>query len=200
MRLHTFRLLSWLAGAVCSIAVAGSQAADRGGARERLDEESGITLLTDANPIVFARTESRYSRSERDYVYLGPVEANRQGTREYYLWVGVGTTIDRGYLAPVTETPVKLIVEVHGAPMVLDLAPWAERESSLTRLRLYKTPVKLTSQLAARVTLDQLVLLAGEPMKSVRVVDGARNTREYFRWGDLEVWPGFLATATGTGP
>jgi hypothetical protein len=199
MRLHIFRLLCWLTGVACLALMAGSQAADRNGARERLDEESGITLLTDASPIVFARTESRYSRSQRDYVYLGPVETNRQGTREYYLWVGVGTTIDRGYLAPVTDTPVKLFIEVHGVPMELELQPWADREPSLSRVRLYKTPVQLKSQLAARVTLDQLMLLGAEPMKSLRVADAAGNTREYFRWGDLAVWPGFLAAAAGAG-
>ncbi len=193
------RYAHWLAGLLVLALIGGVRAAGRSGARERLDERSGITVVTDSEPIVFARTESRYSRSQRDYVYLGPVETNRQGTRDYYLWVGVGTTLDRGYLAPTTATPAKLFVEVRGELMELELEPWLDREPSLDRIRLYKTPVQLTSQLAARVTLDQLLLLAGEDLKSLRVADQESNTKVYFRWDDLESWPGFLAAAAGGG-
>lgn len=188
----------WLA--VLALALIGAaQAAGRGAAREHLDETSGITVLTDAAPIVFARTESRYSRSQRDYIYLGPVETNRQGTRDYYLWVGVATTLDRGYLAPATGTPVSLFVQVRGEVMELKLEPWSQREPSLESLRLYKTPVQLKSRLAARVTLDQLTLLAHEPMQSLRVADEKGDTKLYFRWDDLTAWPGFLAAAGGGG-
>lgn len=190
---------AWLAGVACMGLVAVAQAG-RSGARERLDEESGITVVTESEPIVFARTEARYSRSQRDYVYLGPVEANRQGTRDYYLWVGVGTTIDRGYLAPSEETPATLFVEVRGEVMELTLEPWAEREPSLGSVRLYKTPVHLESRLAARVTLDQLTLLAREPLRSVRVADQQGNTKLYFRWDDHDAWPAFLAEAEGNVP
>lgn len=179
--------------AIVSICLAGGKT---GGARERLDEKSGATLVTAHEPIVFARTESQYSRSGRDYLYLGPVEVNRRGTRDYFLWVGVGTTIDRGYLAPVEQMPTTLYLQIRGEPMELKLEAWLEREPGLGRMRLYRTPVKLRAALAARVTLDQLKLIADELPESVRVAAGDGNGKLYFRWSDLAAWPGFLAMAT----
>ena len=37
----------------------------------------------------------RFSHAARDYLYLAPVEANEAGKRKHYLWVGLGTTVDR---------------------------------------------------------------------------------------------------------
>ena len=163
----------------------------------RLDEKTGITVVTDRAPIVFARTEARYSRSQRDYLYLGPVETNRQGLREYYLWVGVGTTIDRGYFAPPAATPQTLYVDVRGEVMELKLLPWQEREPALAHA-LYKTPVQLRSQLAARVTLNQLDILAHESIESVRVTSSggsAGDTERYTRWDAAPTWPKFFGAA-----
>lgn len=201
MRIHRRQCAYWLASLLAVAAIGATQAAGarRSAARERLDERSGITVLTDAEPIVFARTETRYSRSQRDYIFLGPVETNRRGTRDYYLWVGVGTTLDRGYLAPTTETPATLVLEVRGELMELTLEPWSEREPSLDRMRLYKTSVGLTKQLAARVTLEQLKLIARESLQSVRVADQDGDTKAYFRWEEAPAWPGFLAAAAGAG-
>jgi hypothetical protein len=179
--------------AIVSTCLAGGKSK---GARELLDEKSGVTVLTANDPMVFARTESQYSRSERDYLYLGPVETNRRGTRDYYLWVGLGTTIDRGYFAPLGHAPTTLYLQVQGAPMELKLEAWLEREPALGRLRLYRTPVKLRAELAARVTLDQLKLIAGESPKSVRVVTGDADGKLYFLWKNVAAWPEFLATAS----
>ena len=162
--------------------------------RERLDEASGITVRAGGEPMVFARTEVQYSRSGRDYLYFGPVETNRQGVREYYLWVGVATTIDRGYLAPPGELPEQVFVVVAGEPMDLAVKPWREREPGLRDRRVYGTPVKLRAELAARITLDQLRRLASEPLQSVRVVDHDGNERVYYRWHEGSDWPTFLAS------
>jgi len=84
----------WLLAA-CVAACAGQSAL-----LETLDERTGMTIVRSREPLVFARTEPRYSRSARDYVYLGPLATNRQGVREHYLWVGIATTLDRGFIAP----------------------------------------------------------------------------------------------------
>jgi hypothetical protein len=163
----------------------------RDAAAERLDRASGITLRTDSEPLVFARAEVRYSRSTRDYLYLGPVETNRQGIYEYYLWVGVASTLDRGYLAPLADTPGKLFAEVQGEVMEFALEPWAGREPALSGVTLYRTPVPVREQLAARVTLDQLRLLADADLAAVRVNGGNGDARQYVRW-DKQAWSRFF--------
>jgi len=164
---------------------------------ERLDEASGITVRAGGEPMVFARTETQYSRSGRDYLYFGPVETNRQGVREYYLWVGVATTLDRGYLVPSSGAAVKVFVDVAGEPMEFALEPWREREPTLHDARVYGTPVKLAAELAARMTLDQLRRIASEPLQSVRVVDRDGRERAYYRWHEGSDWPSFVAAVGG---
>jgi len=164
---------------------------------ERLDEASGITVRAGGEPMVFARTETQYSRSGRDYLYFGPVETNRQGVREYYLWVGVATTLDRGYLAPASGEPAKVFVDVAGEPMEFALEPWRQREPGLHDARVYSTPVKLAAELAARMTLDQLRRIASETLQSVRVVDRDGHERAYYRWHEGSDWPSFLAAVAG---
>ncbi len=151
-----------------------------------------MTVLTADEPMVFARTEGRYSRSARDYVYLGPIETNRRGTRDYFLWVGVATTLDRGYLAPDGDVPAAIIVDVQGEPMEFQLEPWSERAPSLSSYALYDTAVNIQSQLAARVTLHQLALLSSQGLDSVRVGDSDGRTRLYRRWQGAENWHSFL--------
>jgi hypothetical protein len=159
---------------------------------ERLDEH-GVTIARDAAPLVFARTESRYSRSARDYLYLGPVETNRQGVRDYYLWVGIATTLDRGFIAPTVEIPHMLYLNVQGEPIELALRPWNEilRDGGLEPL--YETAVDTDTALAARVTLQQLELFAVEPLPSVAVASPDGQTREYFRWERKQDWLDFIA-------
>jgi hypothetical protein len=167
--------------------------------RERLDEPSGTTVLAGAEPMVFARTQPQYSGSGRDYLYLGPVETNRQGVREYYVWVGVATTLDRGYLVPTVSEPERVFVDVAGEPMELELRPWHEREPSLRDARVYGTPVRLGAELAARVTLNQLQKLASEALEAVRVVDRNGATRAYYRWHEGSDWSAFVAAAGAGG-
>ncbi|HUO67766.1 MAG TPA: hypothetical protein VMV37_09530 [Gammaproteobacteria bacterium] len=190
-------LLTTIAFVAALVALAGCGSQTRV-VRERLDELSGTTVLAGVEPMVFARTQPQYSRSGRDYLYLGPVETNRQGVHEYYVWVGVATTLDRGYLVPPAGEPERVFIDVAGEPMELVLRPWREREPGLHDARVYGTPVRLGAELAARVTLDQITKLAGEPLLSVRVVDRDGATREYYRWHEGSDWPAFLA-AVGAG-
>jgi hypothetical protein len=192
---RTARIALASALSICAACTGGGG----GVARERLDEASGVTVLADVRPIVFARTETRYSRSGRDYLFLGPVEANRQGNREYYLWVGVGTTLDRGYIAPEDQVPDVLYAEVAGEPLELALRPWQDREPQLDRKQVYRTAVPLRTELAARVTLSELELLSRASLASVRVGVRGAAARVYFRWDDQPVWRNFFGAVTAVG-
>lgn len=165
--------------------------------REELDPRTGITWTAEREPVAFARTETRYSRSARDYVFIGPVEVNRRGTREYFVWAGIGTTLDRGYLAPETSMPNRLYLEARGEPFELELLPWSERVPELDDVSAYAPHVGLEVELAARVTLDQLRLLSEEQPDSIRVGMADGSTVEYFRWRDGSGWAAFVAQSEG---
>jgi len=162
---------------------------------ETLDERAGMTILRSREPLVFARTEPRYSRSARDYLYLGPLATNRQGVHEHYLWVGVGTTLDRGFIAPAAEAPGTLYVTVNGEPMELPFRPLSELVRS--DQQFYSTPVPLRAELAARVTLQQLALIhAARPTSIAVSIQGDSSPRTYTRWGEGADFAEFLASQT----
>lgn len=159
---------------------------------ERLDESSGLTLVTDPALAVYARTETRLSRSARDYIYFGPVEVNERGQREYYLWVGIASTIDRDFLAGGSSVPDVLYVDLGGAPVEFELMPWDQRIPRLAGRRVYAPAVSPGTIMAARVTRDQIQLISEGRPESVRVARTPEPTVDYFRWGDPVEWLAFL--------
>ncbi len=193
-------LAACLAACANGTARAPVPAAAGDGPIQFLDEASGITVSRARAPVVYAHSERGYSVSGRDYLYLGPVETDRQGVHEYFLWVGAGTTLDRGYLAPRASPPRALYLRLRGEWMELELRPWAERVPEPAAAHPYPTPVAMRSELAARVTLDQLRLMSQEPLPSIRVVDVDGGVAEYERWDRGPSWPGFGAAAAGGKP
>ena len=167
---------------------------------ERLDERSGVTVVSERQALVFARTETRYSASARDYLYLGPVETNRQGERDYYLWVGIATTLDRGYLAAPLVLPDRLYIAARGELMEFRLRPWPQLAPTVRLTPVYRTAVQIQAQLAARVTLHQLALLAAEPLQSLETAAEQGGTRQYFRWDTGQTWSGFPDARPGPDP
>jgi hypothetical protein len=159
---------------------------------ERLDESNGITVTSAAEPLVFARTEARYSRSGRDYLYLGPVQINRQGQREYFLWVGIASTLDRGFLAPEAAKPLQLIARPRGEPMPLDLAPPRDLVADLALRDIYRPTVPVQREYLARVSLHQLALIAEEPLSPIQLSATDGSMLSYVRWNSDPAWFAFL--------
>jgi hypothetical protein len=157
-------------------------ACSRGPALEQLDERAGMTIVRPAEPLVFARTDPRYSRSARDYLYIAPIETNRQGVKEYYLWIGTASTIDRSFVAATAETPTVLYVTVGGEPMEFPLRPFADVVRRTTASPVYATAVPLRIELGARVTLQQLELLDAAGLDTIGVAATDTPLRAYTRW------------------
>jgi hypothetical protein len=171
--------------------LAGCGAIMRSGTNSWLDRGTGLTMSIAERVMVFARTEAQYSLSARDYVYLGPVETNRQGLREQYLWVGIATTLDRGFLAPESELPVALIATVRDEPIRFELQPWEDLLPGSSPQAIYATDVALGGQLGARVTLDQIRLLATAQPTAIRVTDPSGRSRIYSLWEPSADWSEF---------
>jgi hypothetical protein len=143
--------------------------------------------------MVFARIEAQYSRSARDYIYLGPAETNRQGVREYFLWVGVASTLDRGYLAPESGLPTELEITIQGEPMSFELDAWPPPYLSAESAAVYATPVALRGQLASRITYDQLRLINDARPETILVRGADDRARAFSVWPSSSNWDGFLS-------
>jgi len=182
------------------LAVGGCQGFHRGQVAERLDPATGITYVVQRDALVFARGQPQYSRSARDYLYLGPVEINRQGRREHFLWVGLGTTIDRGYLAAGHDSGDVLYLEINGELMAFPLQPWQERAPDLGHVEAYRPAVSISESLAAPVTLDQLGVLAATAWHDVYLAGEDQVVKRYVRWDeDSSAWSAFVEQVADSG-
>ena len=61
---------------------------------ETLDYGTGATLTRATAPVVLYHDNSGRAAYARDFVYLGPIEVNRQGRYTYFLWLGIWSTLD----------------------------------------------------------------------------------------------------------
>jgi hypothetical protein len=160
---------------------------------ERFSETSATTWRVAGSIMAFERTEARFSRSARDYVYLGPVAVNRRGSYEYLLWVGIGSTLDRGFLAPEASLPESLTLFIDDEPLELVVTDWQQRAPDLKGETPYVPPVDVEWQLGARVTLDQIELLNASGSDRLIVTTTEGDTREFSLWDDAASWQTFVA-------
>ncbi len=155
----------------------------------RLDS-NGLTVVTLDEPIVLARPVRQLAAAAGDYAYLGPVEINRMGNRDYFLWVGLASTIDRK-LSGVSPAEVReLAVLIDGSPMLLPLVHWtADLEQSP-----YETAAPLYATFAAHASLDQIRRISSAASVEVHLVSASGATRRYQKWqGDWSSWSKLVA-------
>ena len=181
-----------LLSAAALLALAGC--ASRAPLRSQLDE-IGRTWVSMEAPVALARPAPRFSHAARDYLYLAPVEANDAGKRKHYLWVGLGTTVDRRW--PWAEPPdaQTLLLVLDGTPLTLPLERWDGQRGE----RLYKPPAPTYAVRRASVSLDELTRIAAAASVEAQVVahDGGIASYELWNshWGE---WGAFVAAANAS--
>ncbi len=152
----------------------------------RLDDASGLTIATLAEPITLARAAPRISQAARDYVYLGPVQVNRMGAREHYLWLGVASTVDRTPLGEQPLLPTHIVFVADGLPMPLTLEEWDSTLTGSTPYSVANTPYR---SLGSRVTQQQLAVLANAKQVRVYLQSSDMPSARYHRWtGQFSDW------------
>lgn len=173
------------------LASAGLLAGCSGGpsVRSTTDGATGMTVVSMSEPVVLARRQPGLAEAARDYLYIGPVGLSERGRYQQYLWLGLGSTIDRPLAAVSFPEPKAVVLLLDGVPMALDIQAWPA-EGTLP----YEVSVNTELSLAARVTQSQLHRIAGaaEVEAVVELQDGAYS--RFVRWhGDRNQWSGLSA-------
>ncbi len=162
----------------------------------RFHEESGLTWASMEEPIVLARAAPQYATTARDYLYVGPLETNRSGRIEHFLWVGVSSTVDRALRGESAPEARAVLLLVDGLPVALPLTPWKEDFAPSP----YAAPVPIAGSWHARVALDQIRRIARADSVEVYLVSdtGASARHELWR-GSWSTWLAFPARPPGDG-
>jgi hypothetical protein len=162
----------------------------------RLDDRGRTWLSVDA-PLALARPAPRFSRAARDYLYLAPVEANNAGVRRHYLWVGLGTTVDRRWPWAAPPEAATLLLTLDGTPLALPLDAWDGEQGAA----LYRTAAPTYAVRRASVTLDELERIAAATSIQAAVVASDGSVSEYVLWdGHWADWAAFVAQTSGERP
>ena len=147
--------------------------------------EAGVSPTSSRNAVWLAAPRPGLSAVGKDYLFVGPMTVNRDGSRQRYLWFAVGTTIDRrltGAPKPELET---VVLVTDGTPMTFDLIAW----DSTGAYAPYPLTIDSDVSYAARVTGSQLRQLAEADTLEAYVTDvNGRSPRYVVVEGDPADW------------
>ena len=82
--------------------------------REYLDEKTAATITVTSASMIFARERPELAVNARDYISLAALEVNRAGTRSYYWFAYVWSTIDRRDDTPLLIESDELVLMADG--------------------------------------------------------------------------------------
>jgi len=149
------------------------------------DERTGVTWTALNEPIAMAHAVPHVTTAAREYLYVGPLQRNEQGAREEFLWLGFATTAPRLFAADVPSLPDSLLLDVDGLMFELPVEVWEEPVP-------YDTAATVTHSVTARVSLDQLGLIAGAQSVGIELHHEDGTSVEYDLWsGDWIDWSAF---------
>jgi hypothetical protein len=152
-------------------------------------DDRGRSWVTLESALTLARPAPRFSNAARDYLYLAPVQSSANGARRHYLWVGLGTTVDRGWPWAAASDASTLVLTVDGVPLTLPLTDW-EAEGDVA---LYETPAPVYQVRRASVSLDELERIAGAAEVEAQVVASDGSVARYDFWdGQWSDWTAFV--------
>jgi hypothetical protein len=146
---------------------------------QRLDPETGVTIKRASAPLVMYRDMSANSAFGRDYVYVGPIQVNTMGQREYFLWLGIWGSSDSAERGRKMDDFEAIVLYADGEPLSLEVKGWTPGSIGASD-DVYVKPVASALDGYYRVTVDQMRLIAESRDLELRA--GATRPQRYVRW------------------
>lgn len=144
-----------------------------------LNPLTGVTVTRATKPVVFYRDRSAQAAHARDYVYLGPVEVNNMGQRNYYIWLGIWGTSDSTDRSTQMDNFESVVVFVDGEPLSLEVKGWTAESIGISG-SAYVKPVASSTDAYYRVTIDQIRLIA--EARDLEIRAGSAVPQRYAPW------------------
>jgi hypothetical protein len=151
------------------------------GIRETLDPLTGVTVTSSLRPLIMYRDNSGRAAYAKSYLHVGPVQVNRSGNYEYYLWVAGWSTMQSGNSLDDPQSLDSIVIFADGEPLLLDLAGRTPATIG-TSEPVYLKPVASAIEGYYRVTADQIRLIAQAGDILLRTSES--NPLEYTLWDD----------------
>lgn len=146
---------------------------------DRLDPVMGVTVTSTTKPLVFYRDRSAQAAYAKDYVYLGPIEVNNMGHRNYFLWLGIWSSSDSADRSSQMNDFETVVVFADGEPLSLEVDGWTPESIGLSE-STYVKPAATATDGYYRVTIDQIRLIA--EARDLEVRAGSTHPQSYTAW------------------
>ena len=146
---------------------------------DRLDPLTGVTVTSATKPLVFYRDRSAQAAYAKDYVYLGPLEVNNMGRRDYFIWLGIWGSSDSADRSSQMNDFESIVVYADGEPLNLEVNGWTPASIGLSE-SVYVKPVASATDGYYRVTIDQIRLMA--EARDLEIRTGSTHPHRYTPW------------------
>lgn len=127
--------------------------------QELLDPQTSATITYSPSTILLYRNDPAQAAYARNLVSLGPLQINRSGHYQYFLWLGIWNTNFKASEANGRDGFDSIVLFADGEPLTLDVSGWTPSTISASE-PVYLQPVASALDAYYEVTVDQLRLIA----------------------------------------
>ena len=147
--------------------------------KEKLDLMTGATVTYNGTPLIMFRDDSGRAAFAKSYVHMGPIQVNRSGDYQYYLWLSAWHSMQLVDSAERRQGLESIVLFADGEPLSLDLAGWTP-EAIGTSEPIYLKPAASAIDAYYRVTADQIRMIAHAT--DLRLQTTGAYAREFIPW------------------
>ena len=148
---------------------------------DTLDPLTGVTITSSSTPLVMYRDEPSRAAYARNFLHVGPLQINRMGDHQYFLWVGIWSTMRTPDVTASQSGFDSIILFVDGEPLPLDASGWTPAAIG-TSEHVYVKPVASTLDVYYRVTTDQIRFIAEG--SDIRLQTTGSSPRNFELWDE----------------
>jgi len=148
----------------------------------QLDPLTGATVKRSTSPLVLYRDSSARAAYARDFVYVGPLSVNRMGGYNYYLWLGIWSSLSNQQHSNQRDGFESIVIFADGEPLRLELEGWTLASIGVSR-PVYNKPTATAADAYYPLTLDQIRVIA--EAHDIRLRTGGPRAESYEPWDNL---------------
>ena len=127
--------------------------------RSKLDPVTSVTISYSDPPMILYRDRSGRAAFARDFVHAAALEVNRSGSYDYYLWLGIWTTMQDPLSGKDRDGFESIVIFADGEPLSLEVSGWTPAAIGASE-PVFLKPVASATDAYYAVTADQLRLIA----------------------------------------
>lgn len=148
---------------------------------EKLDPLTSATMTFSSTTMVMYRDDPGHAAQARNFVSLGPLEVNRRGSYQYFLWLGIWNTNHTVSIEDRRNGFESIVIFVDGEPLQLELSGWTPAAIGASE-HVYPKPVASALDAYYRLTADQIRLITES--KDIQLRTTGFSPRAFESWDD----------------